>query len=70
MKRCIYPSGDGLSSVYVSFEMSKLDMQIKFGTPDLEVLFFGSKNVTVEKSEHDAVTNLLATACKNFVFRL
>jgi hypothetical protein len=41
MKQCIYPSGDGLSSVYVSFEMRKLDMQIKFGTPDLEVLFFG-----------------------------
>jgi hypothetical protein len=66
MKRRIYQFDDMFSSVSVSYEVSKLDMQSRCGNPVLEVLFFGSKNISVEKSEHEAVTKLASYLMDKF----
>jgi hypothetical protein len=55
-----------MRTVTVSLEVRKLPVQRKSGTPDLEVAFVGSKNISVEKTEHDAVMKLASYLIENY----
>jgi hypothetical protein len=66
VKRHIYPSDGVMRTVTVSLEVRKLPFQRNSGTPDLEVAFVGSKNISVEKSEHDAVMKLASYLIENY----
>jgi hypothetical protein len=55
-----------MRTVTDSLEVRKLPFQRKSGTPDFEVAFVGSKNISVEKTEHDAVKKLTSYLIENY----